>query len=50
MTEENSLINVDQTSYNLEEKWIKVAAKYFNINTDLIIDAKADKHSHIRIR
>ena len=43
MTEENSLINVDQTSYNLEEKWIKVAAKYFNINTDLIITDDNDK-------
>ncbi len=43
MTEENSLINVDQTSYNLEEKWLKVAAKYFNINTDLIIADDADK-------
>ncbi len=43
MTEENSLINVDQISYNLEEKWLKVAAKYFNINTDLIIADDADK-------
>ena len=43
MTEENSLINVDQTSYNLEEKWLQVAAKYFNINTDLIITNDDDK-------
>lgn len=42
MAEENALINVDQTSYDLEEKWLQIAANYFNINTELLVTDDTD--------
>lgn len=42
MAAENGLMRVDQTTYDLEEKWLSIAANYFKINTDLVISDDSD--------
>ena len=42
MATENGLMQVDQTTYDLEEKWLSIAANYFKINTDLVISDDSD--------
>lgn len=34
MSNENSIIQVNNTSYNIEEDWLEIAKKYFNIDSD----------------
>lgn len=49
MAEEKPIINVEQTSYDLEEKWLKTAAKYFDINLNNILDDNDIENSKINM-
>ena len=39
---ENAIIKVDQTTYDIEEKWLNVAASYFNIKPEALIANDVD--------
>ena len=46
-TENNAIISVNQTSYDVQEDWLEVASKYFNINTADIYSDNDIQNSNI---
>ena len=48
-TENNAIISVNQTSYDVQEDWLEVASKYFNINTADIYSDNDIQNSNISL-